>query len=458
MQFAGQRTDLELKPIGEPYNFLIRISEDVLPEPDAILITGITPQKTIAEGITEKEFIKIFDGQINKPETIFAGFNNIRFDDEFMRFLFWRNFHDPYDWQWKDGRGRWDLLDVARMTRALRPDGIKWPVDSAGKPTNRLELLASVNNLDHANAHDALSDVQATIDVAKLIRSKQPKLFGYLLGMRDKKKVEALASGRTPFVYSSGKYDGEFEKTTVAVALGQHPDRQGLLVYDLRVPPGQFIAMKPEQLAAAWKYTKEPEAVRLPVKTLQYNRCPAIAPLNVVDEASQKRLGLNMPLLEKHRQELNTDPDFIKRLHKALQLLDTEREQTSLLPDDRIVDTRLYEDFVPDSDKKQFLELHNSSPENIGKFTEIFKDHRLKKLVPLYKARNFPTLLTSEEREIWEAHRKQALLEGGQNSLIAKFAHRLAELAQQKQLTSEQQYLLSELQLYAESIMPDIDS
>src|SRR3990167_3378201 len=159
VQFAGQRTDMNLKPVGKPHNFYIRLSEDILPDPDAVLITGITPQKTHAEGMTEAEFLKIFSSEVAIADTIFAGFNTIRFDDEFMRFMQYRNFYDPYEWQWQDGRSRWDLLDLVRMTRAIRPEGIKWPFDSDGNPANRLELLASINKLDHANAHDALSDV-----------------------------------------------------------------------------------------------------------------------------------------------------------------------------------------------------------------------------------------------------------------------------------------------------------
>ena len=457
MQFAGQRTGMDLNPVGEPYDILIKISEDILPEPDAILITGITPQKTIADGITEAEFLKIFDAEINQEGTIFVGFNSIRFDDEFMRFTRYRNFYDPYEWQWKDGRGRWDILDVARMTRALRPGGIQWPFGSDGKPTNRLELLADVNKLDHHSAHDALSDVLATIDVARLIRDKQPRLFDYLLSMRDKKKVETLVNGKRPFVYTSGKYAVEFEKTTIAIVIGPQPDRQAVLVYDLRHDPSQFLAMKPEQLAEIWKYNKDPEALRLPVKTLQFNRCPAVAPLNVLDPDSQKRLGLDMASIEKHRRALETDPEFIKRLHIALQLANQEREQTTLVPDERQADTRLYEEFIPDGDKRQFSKLHNSPPEKLAEFIEAFSDQRLKALVPLYKARNFAKSLTSEEREAWEAHRKQALLGGGQNSRAAKFGQRLSELSGQKKLTGSQEYLLKELELYAESIMPDFD-
>ena len=206
MQFAGQRTDMNLNPIGDPHNVLIRLSDDVVPEPDAILITGITPQQTISEGVHEAEFLKIFHDEIAIPGTIFVGYNSVRFDDEFMRFLNYRNFYDPYEWQYTDGKSRWDLLDVVRMTRALRPEGIEWPVDSKGSPTNRLELLTKVNGIAHEAAHDALSDVYAVIELSRLIKQKQPKLFEYLLKLRDKKAVAALAEEGQPFLYTSGKY------------------------------------------------------------------------------------------------------------------------------------------------------------------------------------------------------------------------------------------------------------
>src|SRR5665213_4460728 len=201
MQFGGQRTDLELKPVGEPVNVLIKLTPDVLPDPDAVLVTGITPQQTLADGVSEAEFLRLFYEEVVLSGTIFVGFNSIRFDDEFMRFLNYRNFYDAYEWQWQDGRSRWDLLDVVRMTRALRPDGIQWPFAPDGKPANRLEFLTKVNKLDHFSAHDALSDVQATIAVAALLRDKHQELFDYLLTMRDKKKAAGLVQQGAPFVY-----------------------------------------------------------------------------------------------------------------------------------------------------------------------------------------------------------------------------------------------------------------
>lgn len=455
MQFAGQRTDLQLNPIGKPHNYLLRLSEDVLPDPDAVLITGITPQATLAEGIHEAEFLKIFQEQIATPDTIFVGFNTVRFDDEFMRFLHYRNFYDPYEWQWQNGKSRWDLLDLVRMTRALRPDGIKWPFDSKGNPTNRLELLTSLNGLDHANAHDALSDVQATIAIAQMIRARQPKLFDFLLKMRDKKAVAELVTASDPFVYTSGKYPSEFEKTTVVDVVAEHPSGQGVLVFDLRHDPTPFAELDAGELAEALRWRpKEDLGLRLPVKTLKFNRCPAVAPLSVFDEASQKRLKLSPELFRTNRQKLQPIRDQLgNKIVEALKLLDTQR-QARLLEDEADVDARLYEGFFANTDRSKMSVVRAASVDELRALDLTFDDARLEPLLSLYKARNFPKTLSDEERATWEQFRERKLLSGGTESRMAKFFNRLEELAKRSDLTGEQRYLLEELQLYGQGIMP----
>ncbi|MBI5357988.1 exodeoxyribonuclease I [Candidatus Saccharibacteria bacterium] len=458
MQFAGQRTDINLRPVDEPHNILIKQTDDILPDPGAVLITGITPQMTLADGVTEAEFVKFFDQEINKPDTIFVGFNSIRFDDEFMRFLFWRNFHDSYEWQWKDGNSRWDVLDLSRMTRALRPQGIKWPVDSKGKPTNRLEFLTSVNKISHADAHDALADVKATIAVANLIKKNQPKIFNYLLNLRTKKEVEKFLNQNDIFIYSSGKYPGEFDKTTVVANLGKHPDNNGVLVYDLRHEPAEFIDLKPKEIAELWQYDREKKLVPLPVKSLQPNRCPAVAPLGVLDAAAQKRLKIDLDQIKKNHKALLDNPEFIGKLHDGLEILNKKRaEQTSLISEDGDVDSALYDNFVDNQDRRLLEKVRSSDPEDMNDIAGSFKDARLKRLLPLYKARNYPKSLSDEELVSWENFRKEKLLGGGKNSRFAQFSEQLSRYAVGEfgTLSDKDKYLLEELRLYAESILPE---
>lgn len=457
MQFAGQRTDMDLKPIGEPHNIIIRLSDDVLPEPDAVMITGITPQKSIEDGITEAEFLKIFHEQVATKDTIFVGFNTVRFDDEFMRYMQYRNFYDPYEWQWKEGRSRWDLLDVARMTRALRPEGITWPFDSNGKPTNRLELLTSVNNLSHENAHDALSDVYATIAVAQMIKDKQPKLFAFLLEMRDKKQAQALVQNDEMFVYTSGKYSSEHEKTTIATKLSDAPEGAAL-VYDLSVDPAPFMKMSEAEIIKAWTARYNDPSPKLPVKTIKFNRCPAIAPLSVLDSQSQERLKLDVAAATDYIKVLKKT-DFARTCLAALEKMNNARnqKQSGLLADLNDVDGRLYDGFIPGTDKTLMSRVRAAEPSQLAEISAAeFNDDRLQGLLPLYKARNFYSTLTTEERLEWDRFRATKLTGGGDSSRLARYMKRLAELAVTVK-DPQKHYLLQELQLYAEAIIPDPD-
>jgi exodeoxyribonuclease-1 len=452
MQFAGQRTDENLEPVGEPDNILVRLSDDVLPEPDAILVHGITPQKTLEEGISEAEFTRYFQEKIATAHTIFVGFNNIRFDDEFMRRVSYRNFYDPYQWHWKDSRSRWDMMDPIRMMRALRPDGMKWPMLD-GKPTVKLELMAKENRLLHENAHDALSDVVALIQLTQKFKSAQPKLFDYLLQIRDKKEVAKLVNTGEPFVYTSGKYSSENEKTSVVVSLFKHPRRDSAIIYDLRHDPSEWLDKPVDDLVKHWTVRYgDTDTKPLPIKTMQFNKCPAIAPVGVLDDASKERTNIDMRIVEKNRQILTENPEFIEKLKTALDKI--ENEQQTKLPLETAVDNQIYDGFWGDDDQVELRQIRVLDPTDLSQVIPKLKNKRLREMVPLYKARNFPKQLTTEEHESWEAFRRKSLI-GGENSVFAKFSKRMQEIRANRKLTSHEDYLLTELQLYAESIMPE---
>lgn len=459
MQFAGQRTDMNLEPVGEPHNYLIKLTPDTLPDPEAILVTGITPQQAISEGYSEAEFLQLFHESIATPGTIFAGFNSIRFDDEFMRYLHYRNFYDPYEWSWRDGRSRWDLLDVVRMMRALRPDGISWPFAPDGSPTNRLELLAGLNNIQHTQAHDALSDVQATISLARLIRDKQPRLFSYLLTLRDKKEVAKLVNSGQPFVYASGRYDSAYEKTTAAIVIADVADQaQAKLVYDLRYDPAGYTSLTAEKLVEQWRLPQAERTLHIPVKLLRMNRCPAIATLSVLDDDSQNRLQLDVAAIQRHQKTLTTHHQQLAKLfQKAYAAIQKQRQQ-QLMSDTSDVDSALYDGFFSDQDRQQLPLVRQAPPEKLQASEFQFSDDRLAQLLPLYKARNYPYHLSAEEVQQWEVFRAQKLLGGSSDEPceLQRFAQRLQAVANRPDVlqNDQRQYLLQELQLYAESIAP----
>ena len=475
MQFAGQRTDSDFKPIGEPDNWLVKLTDEILPDPDAIMITGITPQKTLEEGYSEVEFINLFLDNVCQPDTTILGYNSVRFDDEFIRATLWRNFYDPYEWQWKDGRSRWDLLDVVRMVRALRPDGIEWPFAPARKPelsehgqlvapkagqedeanlvpTNRLELLTKINGLDHEKAHDALSDVMATISLAGLLKQKQPKIFDYLLGMRDKKKVLDLVGLKDPkpFLYTSGRYSQKWQKTTAVVAVGE-VQHGSILVFDLRQDPTKLAELDDEELIKQ-AFSRNIETELLPAKALKPNACPAVAPLGVLDESCQTRLNLTEAEISENYNKLLSLKGFSERLLELYEQNATQRKSGFVKTDDP--DFQIYDGFVDSSDKTKMSAVHVTEAESLGQFHDDFKDDRLNALLPHYKARNFPRSLSSEERKEWEEYRAKRIKEGvgGQLSLV-DFSKRLSEITESK-TDEESKFLLEELQLYAQNIMP----
>lgn len=457
MQFAGQRTDADLNPIGEPQNWLVKLTDEILPDPDAVLITGITPQKTLEEGYSEAEFLKLFSAEVLQPDTVICGFNTIRFDDEFMRATLWRNFYDPYEWQWQDGRSRWDLLDAVRMVRALRPEGIEWPFDVKGQPTNRLELLTKANGLDHEAAHDALSDVHATIAVAKLLKQKQPQMFEYLLKMRDKKQVKELVNleDKIPFVYTSGRYESEYQKTTVAFPLTS--GRNGnVVVYDLRYDPSALVELPEKEIAsklfASWEERKKDGFVKLPVKELQYNRAPAVAPLGVLTQNDGwQRISLAESDIQKHLKVLLENPGFAEKVRTVFEGRPEYKAESD-------PDFRVYDGFVGDKDKIKMRAVRAADEDGLADANLDFSDERLAQLLPRYKVRNFPKSVTGDERAAWEQYRTQRLLKGGSGQLsLEQFGQRLAALAQTKGSDDQAQFLLQELQLYAESITPSFE-
>ncbi|MBR3176685.1 exodeoxyribonuclease I [Candidatus Saccharibacteria bacterium] len=426
MQFAGQRTTMGLEPIGEPINILIKLANDTLPSPDAIMVTGITPQSTQQDGLTEAEFCKYVTNEIFTPGTVACGYNSVRFDDEHMRYCFWRNFYDPYEWQWSDGRSRWDMLDVVRMTRALRPEGINWPIKD-GKATNRLELITKENGISHENAHDALADVNALIDVTRLIRDKQPQLYNYLFKMREKKAVQQLVNLQTPtpFVYSCGQYSSANEKTTVAFPIA--PAKNGnVLVFDLRHNLNELLEQE------------EPKFYPI-VKEMKYNHCPAVAPLGVLEQGDGwKKIGLDKETVEKNLKALLAHPDFIERMR-------SENEERAEFPPAPDSESALYDGFLDAPDKTKCLAVASASANELADFHPDFNDPRLPDLLLHYKARNYENSLSEDEHAAWEKYRVERI-----KAQANHYIKRIQELAE----TGADSFLLEELQLWYQSLLP----
>ncbi|AZD37720.1 Exodeoxyribonuclease I [Pseudomonas chlororaphis subsp. aurantiaca] len=449
LQVAGIRTDFELNEIGEPVNLYCQPSDDILPHPAACMITGITPGRLAEQGLSEADFMTRVHAQLAAPGTCGAGYNTLRFDDEMTRYSLYRNFFDPYAREWQGGNSRWDLIDVVRTAYALRPEGIVWPRDEEGRVTLKLERLTAANGIDHGHAHEALSDVRATIALAKLIRDKQPKLYEWLFQLRSKQKVMDQIRLLQPLVHISGRFSAARSYVGVVLPLAWHPrNRNALIVCDLHLDPQGLLDLDAETLRQRL-YTRREDLAEgelpVPLKLIHINRCPVVAPLNVLRGEDQQRLQLDMAEYKARALRLS-DAQEVWR-DKLAAIYASEDFAPSLDPEQQ-----LYDGFIGDRDRRLCEQVRNAEPLHLGQEQWPFDDERLPELLFRYRARNFPDTLNGEEQERWKTFCQQRLCDPqwGAPNTLESFNQAAAELL--ASATSIQRQVLDEWQDYSRSL------
>ena len=456
-QFAAIRTDADLNEIGEPIMLYCQPAPDYLPDPQSCLITGITPQHCLEHGVPEHAFAAAISAAFSEPGTIGVGYNTIRFDDEVTRFLFWRNLIDPYAREWQNGCGRWDLLDVVRMAYALRPEGIAWPRHEDGRPSFKLEHLTRDNGLAHEAAHDALSDVRATIALARLLKTRQPKLFDFCLELRNKTRVAAEMglhldpALRQPFLHVSGMFPAERGCLSMVWPLATHPtNKNEVLVWDCRHDPAELFALDADtiRMRLFTRAAELPEGVtRLPVKSVHLNKSPMlVANLKTLSAAQAARWELDVEQCLAHARSAAAGPDMSALWQQVFQ-----RPGAAEATD---VDEDLYGGFVGNGDRRRLEALRGEDPERLAAARPGFDDKRLAELLFRYRARNFPDTLAPEEMQAWEEHRAARLFEGaGGARTVDQLFGEIDALSETADERAEQ--ILGALYDYAEAIVPD---
>lgn len=459
VQFAGIRTDTELNEIDSPFVVYCQPAGDTLPHPEACLVTGITPQIAHAEGVNEATFAQLIHQQLARPYTCNLGYNSIRFDDEVTRFLLYRNFYDPYAREWQNGNSRWDLLDVVRLTYALRPEGINWPA-SDGTPSFRLEHLSVANNICHENAHDALSDVRATIALAKLIKSYQPRLYDYAFSLRQKRFVfqQINQVQHKPFIHVSGMFSAARSCLAIVVPIAVHPlNSNGVIVYDLSVDPTPLLEMDVEAVKARL-FTAQAEQgenlVKIPLKVVHANKSPMIAPLKTLREEDIQRLEIDMGLLRQHYDLLIGNPHYpTEQLIAKVQQVFADPPKS----DTQDPELMLYSGgFLPQEDREKMQLVREEKPEHLAHLTLNFKDWRLDDLLFRYRARNYPELLTEEDSAEWLAYRRHRLLGGEEGTLTLAELYQRIESLKQEESEPDRLHILDQLAAYGRQLETEL--
>ena len=455
-QFAAIRTDAALNEIGAPMMLYCRPAPDFLPDPQSCLITGITPQQCLERGVPEHEFAARIEQALAEPGTIGVGYNTIRFDDEITRHLFWRNLIDPYAREWQNGCGRWDLLDVVRTAYALRPDGIHWPKNEQGGASFKLTDLTAVNGLVHEAAHDALSDVRATIALARLLRQHNPRLFDFCLALHKKERVAqelglptSPAQAR-PFLHISGMFPADRGCLALMWPLAMHPaNKNELIAWDLAHDPQALTTLDVDtlRLRLFTRGADLPEGVsRLPVKTVHLNKSPmVIGNLKTLTPAMAQRWQLDLDAALRHAEHARALPDLSGTWAKVFA---RPRDPAAAAPD---VDEDLYGGFVGNNDRRRLNQLRALSPAQLASARTGFEDGRLEELLFRYRARNFPDSLSAEETQRWKAHCAARLLEGADGARsVEQLSNEIDNLSEQADERGEE--ILGALYDYMEMI------
>lgn len=408
-QFAGVRTDLDFNIIGEPEVFYCKPTDDYLPQPEAVMITGITPQIAMANGVNEAEFAKRIHQAFSVPNTCIMGYNNIRFDDEVTRNIFYRNFYDPYAYSWQQGNSRWDLLDALRACFALRPEGINWPENDDGLPSLRLEHLTKANGVSHENAHDAMSDVLATINMAKLLKQAQPRMFDYFYQLRNKNKVNQLIDivDMTPLVHVSGMFGALRSYVSLVTPLAWHPEnKNAVIMCDLSGDMSPLLTLSADELRERL-YTPKAELgddLPVPIKLVHINKCPILAPINTLRTVDAERTGLDRDLCMRNLELLRKNPDVRNKLIELFSVGQQFEESND-------VDSQIYNGFFSPSDRSTMDIIRETAPQNLPALDLSFEDKRMKELFFRYKARNYPSTLSYDEQQRWLQHRRDYFTE-----------------------------------------------
>jgi exodeoxyribonuclease I len=420
VQFAGLRTDEELNELGDAVSCYVQLPDDVLPNPDSALVTGITPALTRAEGVTEWQALRQINTLLATPETCAVGYNSLRFDDEFIRHGLYRMLMDPYAREWQGGNSRWDIIDLVRATGALRRDGIEWPVDEEGLPVYRLERLTAANGIDHGNAHDALSDVRATVALARLIRSRHPRLFEYYLECRNKKRVRALLEpfGARLCVHVSGMYPRDRFGVAPVVSVCRHPtNANSIIVADVSRDIDLLVHGTEAEIREA--LFRPNNADRPPLKEVRVNRCPFVAGIEVLTDENWARLGFDRKAVGERQRRLR-QPGLAQKLMRVF-----ARNRPEQVLD---VEAALYGGFLQESDRSRCQTLQRALESGVWQDLD-FDDGRLTELAIRLKARSFPHLLSDAERDDWRAFVRDKLAADDAPWLgLPGYRKRLAEL------------------------------
>lgn len=381
VQFAGIRVDESLNTVDVFDSIYCKLPDDVLPHPMAFVVTQMMIDEVQELGMPEFEFAHQVLNQLGRSNTTSLGYNTIAFDDEMTRNLFHRNLINPYEREWKNGNSRWDLINVVRMAAAIfsgkiYEDGsniFNVPLNDDGKKSFRLEDLSVANGIEHENAHDALSDVYATIGMAKIINDKEPEFFSLLESRKSKNLVseDFINSKPEPILLCSSFFGGERSYVSFVIPLCVSSKNKNE-VYCVKLESKQDIANLidftvediTKLIFEKSDVLKENGLTRPALTTVRINACPVYLTTNDIKniypdtesrEAFYKSINVNTEDLAEAYRLYRSNIDIL--VEKARGVFDSQNFESN--PDED-VDLTIYSGGFPSNEETMLKNSFNN--------------------------------------------------------------------------------------------------
>jgi len=312
VQFAAIRTDARFREL-ERQELLIRLRPDVVPAPRAFLTHRI-PLQRCQQGVTESEGIATIHRLLNEPGTTSLGYNTLGFDDELLRFSFYRNLLNPYSHQHANGCGRMDLYPMTVAYYLFDKSDLTWP-QSNDTASFKLEALSLANHLAEGQAHDAMTDVEATLELARRLAKEQP-VWHYLAGYSSRQQSAQRISKLPPWpsgapsdhgadrlgLLIDGRFGAAANFITPVLGLGRHHHYRNQTRW-LRLDQPELTAATVESIAdSAWVVTIKPGEPGLLLPWLGRYQHLLTEPRTTLCQQNLARLAAEPGLLQAIRQ------------------------------------------------------------------------------------------------------------------------------------------------------------
>lgn len=434
VHFAAIKTDLNLKEVDR-FEIHSRICAHVVPHPSALWVNGIRISQLLdpARPSHYEMARQIYAKLLSWSPSIFAGFNSIKFDEEMLRQAFFRTLHPVYlTSRYKNGRG--DVLNLAMSAAATSVDSLAVPI-VAGRRSFKLAGLAASNKIAHGSAHDAMSDVQATVGLCRLIQTRAPEAWQAFNRFSNKAATLDFVESGEAFVFTE-YFAGEAYHTPV-VCIGIDPaDPNTRLCLALNSQTRALLAAPPATVLAALLQKGSP------VRRVKVNGGPSLTPLY---DADGLQFELSEAQLESLAEDVRADSASCQRL------VDLVKSQAKTWPASTHVEKQIYDGFPSSEDEALLQHFHEVDwPERLALLGRL-KDVRLRTLGLRLIHEEAPLVLNAAQQLAVRAHLSQRMQgEGGPLCLddaVAATDALLVEHAQNNtsHLVEYRQYLATRL-------------